>query len=118
MQNIKPLLAILEPNQLETLIDLSKPYKRAKVLIPLSQELDSLKDIYCGFKAPVPIKGDFSIKTTQPTLKLKTEVKCEDRRVNYTPRAWRREKLRQTKLSATYRQTKSRRRKQLVDDSV
>mmetsp|Transcript_33515 Transcript_33515/g.58710 ORF Transcript_33515/g.58710 Transcript_33515/m.58710 type:complete len:111 (+) Transcript_33515:2795-3127(+) len=109
MHRVKPKFEVLVSAELAALSDLYEaPYKRAKIVIPMAQELAELKDIYCERRTPAPTKRDLSSKSTQPILKLKAEVEVEGRRLTF----------KQPKLTSMFQQTKSRSRKKLYKEEA
>lgn len=109
MHRSKPKFQVLVADELAALVDIYEPpYKKAKILVPMAQELTELADIYCDRCTPAPTKRDLSSKSTQPIFKLKGEIAVEGRRLTY----------KQPKLTSIFQQNKSRRAKKLSQEDA
>jgi hypothetical protein len=104
MHRVKPKYEVLVPAELADLADIYEPcYKKAKILVPVAQELQDLTDIYCEHRTPAPVRRVCSNRSTQQVFRIKEQVEVQGRRLSY----------KQPKLTSMFQQTKTRSRKKL-----
>ncbi len=98
MHRVKPKYEVHVSEELTTLAEIYQTsYKKAKVLIDASQELEDLMGFYCERMTPAPTKRDLSNKSTQPIFKLKYDSDIQGRVLNF----------KQPKLTSIFQQSKS-----------